>query len=377
MADLKLHVKLLFLASVGVSLAVLSRPFFTELGVQSYGRVWQLYVSYFDFGFARRALVGTLLSLGGLNSLGVSEYVFAHVIHALMVVLVGWVVYASVRASCSRLDGLSSATIFLSPALIIHSGYSTGSLDVFVVLLALVVALIVESVWVFVLLLVIGLLVHELFFFTVPAQIVCYHIRMRESDPIFCRFNFQVLVIAVVLVVLISSFGVLSIPEDTFDAEMVHLTPHAAGKHTHWSGYFELSASVERNADEGRHIFGALVGGWRFLVLPSLYLFILIFRNIIFGQPLLSLVVAMVGCFPLGAILVATDVYRWIALSADVMLMMYIVMVRQNFIDGGARWVNWLLLSFFLVAPFGRAEVERPFPMQQFLLERIWHLSLR
>ena len=59
----------IFFLGVLVSFAVLNRWIVTDLGIHSYGRIWQLYVSYSDFGFFRRGLIGTFLSDTGLNQL--------------------------------------------------------------------------------------------------------------------------------------------------------------------------------------------------------------------------------------------------------------------------------------------------------------------
>ena len=50
---------LLFTFALLYSFAVLNRWVFTDLGFLSYGRLWQLNISYTDFGFFRRGLMGT------------------------------------------------------------------------------------------------------------------------------------------------------------------------------------------------------------------------------------------------------------------------------------------------------------------------------
>ena len=111
----------IFAIAVLASFVVLNRWALTDIGLLSFSRVWQFYVSYEDFGFVRRALVGTVFSVTGLNSILQNEYHFAllaqHVaIFALAMILLSYVVKRGIN------DLPFIATLALSPALIIQSG---------------------------------------------------------------------------------------------------------------------------------------------------------------------------------------------------------------------------------------------------------------
>jgi hypothetical protein len=108
----------------------------TDLGMQSYGRLWQYYVSYFDFGFSRRALVGTILTSTKINRIISDPYIFGLLIHALMLITLTLIlaVYCLTRHVFDYAIGY--AVIFLSPAMILHSGYSTGCQDLSLLIIA-------------------------------------------------------------------------------------------------------------------------------------------------------------------------------------------------------------------------------------------------
>ena len=127
----------MFLAAAIYSFLVLNRWIVTDLGLLSYGRVWQLYISWSDFGFFRRGLVGTLFSETRINTIFENEYVFAFLVHhfAILTLSILLAVYCLQRGITNILFLIGLA---FSPALIIQSGYNTGALDVFVLLVALI-----------------------------------------------------------------------------------------------------------------------------------------------------------------------------------------------------------------------------------------------
>jgi len=135
-----------FFAACMIAYLVLNRWLVTDLGLLSYGRVWQFYVSYADFGFIRRALMGTVLTESGINSLVKNEYHFAlairHVAIAILAILI-----ASFCIKKKIHDPLFLSSIAFSPALIIHSGYNTGTLDVFLIILAAANILFVRNIF--------------------------------------------------------------------------------------------------------------------------------------------------------------------------------------------------------------------------------------
>ena len=79
---------LLFFISLILSLVILNRWVVTDLGLASFGRVWQYYVSYFDYGFLRRSFFGTFLDITHVNKIIADPYVFSYFLYAFKILLV-------------------------------------------------------------------------------------------------------------------------------------------------------------------------------------------------------------------------------------------------------------------------------------------------
>jgi hypothetical protein len=65
---------------------VLNRWVVTPLGVESFGKLWFFYLSYDDFGFIRRGLIGSVTSLLGMNRLFSNPYMLGFVLHGVSLI---------------------------------------------------------------------------------------------------------------------------------------------------------------------------------------------------------------------------------------------------------------------------------------------------
>jgi len=348
---------------------VLNRWLVTDIGLLSYGRVWQLYVSYTDFGFVRRALVGTILTESGANSLLSNEYHFALAAHHLAILALATII--AVYCIAKKItDPLFVASVAFSPAMIIHSGYNTGSLDVFIVILAAINILLVRNVVIFSFILLSGVLIHELFIFTAPAQFFALILR-RTKEKDFNALN--ALVIPAVAffgaVVSVTLFGTTDLPREIFEQIMREKIPIAEGQHGLWSGYFEIASSAEQNAIGSlQNLFTELRTGFIWLLIPLSYLSFLIARLLTYSErAIYSAAIIFSVAAPLLAALVATDYYRWVAMSANMGILIALLYAAQTG-RSASRW-NFPLFVFCVFAPFGSAAIDRPFPMHQFVLE--------
>lgn len=270
-------------------------------------------------------------------------------------------------------DFLFVLGIALSPALIIHQGYNTGNLDIFILIISIINIFFVRNFIIFSLLLFIGILIHELFIFTLPAQFFAFYI-CNESN------KFKILNVATIVpiittlsaIVIILSFGKLDISEEDFKSIMQTKLPNAFMMHILWSGYYEVSTSAGLNLFSSiQYHFSHFKDGRFIFILPSLfYVGILIFRvlqNVNSKTEVFFLVFAIL--FPLLTAFVAMDIYRWIAMSANMALLLTLKLVSKTGYTN-SKW-NILIAIFCLFAPFGAAGYERPFPMHQFILEKL------
>ena len=355
-----------------LAFVVLNRWAFTMLGFESFGRVWQLYISYGDVGFIKRALIGTILTETGLNRLVANEYVFAIIAHHVAIMLLTALIAGFIIRNRIA-DRILIASVLLSPVLIIQSGYTTGALDVYVLIFAALNLFYVRNLWVFSLVLVLGIVTHELFAFTIPAQFIALAVR-RQVDWRAWRWLAPLLPPAVAVaaaLLLVFCFGYMHIGRHAYEQIMLAKLPHAAHKHELWSGYREVTQGIRDNAQAPAVMLAQLGGHWLFIALPLLYMGLVVYRAVrATDDALLKWLVLFSALVPMSAYFVATDFYRWVGMSANMALALTLVLAVHHPTRFLPR-LQWLMLLFVFVAPFGSATIDRPFPMQQFLLEKL------
>ena len=147
-------------AALVAAFLILDRWIVTDLGLRSFGRIWAFYVNYPDFGFVRRGLVGTVLQATQLSDLFANAYHFAIAVqHAALVALVALTAAYFLRSKYDH-GALFKAVVFLSPAFILQVAYTTGSLDIFVLIVAFLNIVMVRNVLWFSALIFVGPLIH-------------------------------------------------------------------------------------------------------------------------------------------------------------------------------------------------------------------------
>jgi len=362
-------------ASAVAAFLILNRWFVTDLGVRSFGRVWPFYVNYPEFGFVRRSLVGTVLQATPLPGLFANPYHFAIATqHAALLVLIALTAVYFLRSKYDH-GWLFKAAAFLSPAFILQVAYTTGSLDVFILIVAFLNVVLVRNVFLFSALMFVGPLVHELFLFTVPAQLTAYAIRneidlrtpltrmARLLGPPFVALGAAILIVAL--------FGATDLPQAQYEAAMAKLIPHAVGQMDLWSGYFEVGSSIDQNTRSVGFLAGHLLKHTGYLLIPMAYatfLFALLIRNE--QRVLYRLLLAASATAPFVIYLIATDIYRWIGMSANMSLMLLMFYGSRQQLRLG-RTPLILLLAFSICAPFGGPVIQSPFPIHTFILKKL------
>ncbi len=372
---------IIFFMATTYSFFIINRWMVTDLGIMSYGRVWPLYVSWFDFGFFRRGLVGTIFSGTNLNTIFENEYVFAIVVHHFIVTIlvILLVVYCFQRSITNRLFLLGLA---FSPALIIHSGYNTGTLDVFVLSVAVLNILFVRGTLLFCFLLFIGVLIHELFIFTIPAQLYAfYFLDSCKKKPFrLTLFNIAPVITVLLAVAVIALFGKTDFSEVSYNAIMKQNIPNAFNQHGLWSGYIEINGDTFKEnlkhctnnlislfVDNGYH---AHKYGYLFFIPGVLYIIILTARALqLISSRLDMFIIVFAVLFPLLAAFVAADLHRWVSLSANMALLLTLRLIRDNGSEN-SKW-NAVICIFCFLAPFGSTDYDKPFPVHRFALEKL------
>lgn len=352
----------------------LNRWIVTDLGLQSFGRLWQYYVSYFDFGFVRRAFIGTILNETGLNDYLKNPYVFGFIFYAINILILSLIILFY----CLRNNVFPSwhgyAVIFFSPVFIWQSGYLTGAQDIYLLILAGVCTLYVTS-WAFLTVFsVLGILTHELFAFMFPATaLIVYFKRVGATNvdvkEISWMLTSSILVLSAFFLVVF--FGV-DVERGQFERLMAERLGIAAHQHPFWSGYVELFSTPKENITRFNAL-GKVINNFHYAVIPIAYASILAFAVSLYIKVKLweRFLVLLVLTFPMFVTFVAADFYRWVGMSANMSLLAILVFYNEHLLVIPKK-IFLLILSFSMLAPFGAAEIERPFPAHQMVLEKVF-----
>lgn len=331
-------------------------------------------MSYSDIGFNRRSLVGSILSWTRLNQLLDDEYIFSYLLWFLLLTsLYILMAHVMIRMPLVTKNRLLVIAVFFSPAFMIHLAYATGTLDLPLVMIFVLAVFHARRLFVVALLVGVGILVHELFLFLVPGIIA---VRWASDGGLINR-DLKRLIAAVsgvslLTVSVVLAFGSLRWERVRFEELMADRMPSAAGDHQLWSGYFELSSSTSDNASSVEGLISQFSSHWWLASIPISYVLVLtlvIWNFTKLGW--LSKLAICIGCLaPLAASLVASDFYRWLSLASIVFILAIVSATASGLTQVPRRWLIALSL-FGLLAPFGAAGLDRPFPLHQLVFEKV------
>lgn len=175
------------------------------------------------------------------------------------------------------------------------------------------------------------------------------------------------------LVILKKVFGAQPPSQAAFEALMAYKLPLAAGNHGLWSGYFEIFSGLSDNLQNPGKVLKDYYSGILYLAIPLSYLAslcaVVVFKSVLIDKRLACLLVLTI-IFPISISLVAGDYFRWICMSANLALLAILTLQANGCMQAKSPQLLFILL-FSLLAPFGAAELSHPFPMHQFLFDRI------
>lgn len=363
------------LVAVFLSLAILNRWIITDLGLASFGRLWQYYVSYLDYGFLRRSLFGTFLGITHLNQITTNPYIFAYCLYICKIVILSVILLNYIIRNKLFSTTYAYAAIFLSPALILQSAYITGTQDLELLILVTIIFLYVRNWWLFSLLSIIGLLIHELYFFLFPAAVLSVYLKRSNDLQIISREVFYAMIVTLIIVLGLITLTQYhpSVNQHAFETTMSKKLGIAAYIDSLWSGYFEIFSSVKENAATGEQMLLRFKNNFLYTMIPFSYAlsWAVINAKNTSTTAWKKFLILLVLLFPLLTSFVGSDLYRWIGMSGNLSILYAILYtkIKGEFIS---KRMFLFLLLFSLFAPFG-GPVERPFPAQQLILEKFFH----
>lgn len=353
------------------SLLFLNRWFISNVPVEVFARVWQYYVGYQDVGFARRLLVGTVISASHVTDFFQNEFVFGHVFHSVTIVALAGILLHYIFKKKAFNQPFRYLAIFFSPFLIQQMGSTTGNLDVILVILAAISIFYVRSLKGVFLLSVTGLLGHELFIFLVPAILLIHSLQKKEN--IFSGSYILTSIGLAAAFLLVTLGGKLEMDQPVYEQIVAQKIPLAAYQHSLWSGYFELTTSVQQNITEGESFIHKYIHYYRFACIPTgytLFLVLSVVNQKSIESNRIKWLLFLSFCFPVAATFFAIDYYRWLGLSANlsIIFMVYLIAGNQLILR---KWQWAMLVLCCLLAPFGGNEFHLPLPLHQPLLQKL------
>jgi hypothetical protein len=365
------NLTLILFGSLLTSTVILNRWVLTELKLKSFGRLWQYYVSWSDFGFFRRGLIGTILSETHLNKIISNQYIFAYIFYAILLIFSYYLVLRFIlNHQKIRENGWLVFCLFLSPAIFTHFSYATGAQDLVLFIILVASIFYAKNTFSISLLLVSGVLTHELFIFLLPGIFTIKYLTRANKANVFDSTIVLSLINVIFSIIAVVFFGKLNIDKAIFDSIMTEHMPLAANQHPLWSGYSELGSTVEGNISNVEVFRSLWVNMW-YILIPTVYAFFVGFISIKHLKEgfFIRLISFAAMLFPIATIFVATDYYRWVSISAclSFVSILYFISCEKLTVSTGHLKI---LAIFSIFLPFGAAQHNWPFPMHQFIWAR-------
>lgn len=344
--------------------------FFRGFSVSSYGRIWHFFVSYSDFGMARRSLIGTIVQGTHIGSV-MGEYQLAYALHVLTVGILAACLARLAQTGIYQLRGFDSLALFLSPALIVYQGYNTGSLDLYLIFLSVFV-LFYSGRWqipLIILAVVLGCFIHEAFMFMAPFLLgLRLAAESREKPKRMLRHI--LLLLPAISMVLLGIYLILvgqSAPdyEEYIRVISVRIPISAAVKYPNWDGYFELYSSLSANTLERLVDLRAIASSAHLVIIPLLYSLACSASFCYIASPRFglgnSIILSAYSLFPIFILI--GDFYRWVSLACVLSLLGCLRLWRESECRQ-PLWLSICLLFATAFVSFGHV-LPRPFPFWQ------------
>jgi hypothetical protein len=354
-----------------ISMIVFARGFFTPMGIASFGREFGFYVSYFDFGFVHRALIGSIVSLFAPGPIA-NSYINPVVVYPVFLIFAALFGLFAARRwfpdTPERTRYL--AVLLLSPAFVTHYAYSAGDFNVLLTAILIASLLLVRHRFAPFLLLPIAMAIHEIYF---VAFAPCVCVAMYVADDRRLRRAVAYGVIAAILFFVFARFGTIDMSQDQYHAIMDRRVKLS------YNAYVEMSGDFNRNVEFTRPLFNSF--GKIAWTIP-LFVYWAIVTILFFpkGQPrFLACIYLAAAASPLVLFPFGTDLFRWVSLASVVAILLGGFLRAEgcdSLFVARPRLALALTLPWVLVGPFGSpcdatAGCFRPFPMQQFVAERL------
>jgi len=359
---------IILISSYLFSCLILNRWVFTDMREMSFGRLWQYYSSWTDFGFFRRGLLGTFLDVFKINSIVSNEYVFAYLFTFTLLTILYIITFRIIESRQEISENFYLYfIIFFSPATFTHFAKETGNFDIPIVLLFLISTFYIKNTFSSAFILSVGIFMHESMIFFLPCSYLfksfIYKLRFKDYISV-C--------LPVLSIIIILLYGETHHSKEYWDNIMQNKIPIGYDKHILWSGYFEVSSSISSNNYFKFFIHDNIIGNWYWMIIPNIYLFYL--SSLLFLKVDTSfkkrIIILLSTLFPYLIVIVAKDYYRWVSFCVMLSLFAILLLIDKKKLSLSNNELAFIS-SFSIFMPFGGVPIDRPFPLHQFILEKV------
>ena len=353
-----------------LNLLILIKPLFSDLGFQSFGRIWQYHSSWTEFGFIRRSVMATIIDSIGIPLSKDNPYLAPYVIYAVILLSTLNLIAYQYR-NFIRENFFLSLVVFFSPALFFHLSYTTGNFDLIslIVFYFLINSKKVASAIIFI---TFGMLNHEIFILFLPLYFFLEYYTRTNLKKFFKKF------LVVMLTTLVNFYAFMKIATPTMDRSefeklMAKKLGSAANQHPFWSGYLELSPKSPLEYQEKYGIQLKLI--WEnigYIITPTIFAmltFILILSILKFSraESALLLISSLIPFFV--SLIFADDFYRYLSLSISGLLLVFLKIYVSKGLSFEPDRKVYATIAFSALGPLGSGDLSRPFPLLQKLFE--------
>lgn len=359
------------------AISITNRWLVTPLGLESFGRIWYLFVSYQDLGFVKRALEGTILKATGLSLAFENPYRFAFLYHSCKLIILIGLIYRLLVKNQIENRALIYA-IFFSPALVLHYGYETGSMDATLAILTLAIFSFNISNLLFIIALCTGVMLHEVYIFFIPSLVALRLNYTKEMPQSFVGLIWKLLIYsaAPTLIVAILIYAAQNPPDRLWYEEIIskYLGP-AVNKHPFWSGYFELYKGIKENVDATHNSRNLSPTDIASTLIPLLYtslllrLIYLLYKRTHSSK---AWILAICLCLPMIAFYFATDLYRYFSYIGTIAILGIISTWNDKMdISNEIKYLLIAITILTITGPLGNFPVSDPYPVLRFAADKI------
>ncbi len=335
-------------------------PPFRSIQSISYWIKGYYYVNYFDLGFIKRGLVGTIIKITNLP-LYLSPSTLVLSFHIFFVILLGVIFWILAKRSFSNYkfkDKVFYYSMFLlSPVLFLRIGYDIGRMDLFLLIITLFAIISIQNKYstflgnsLFISICIsTQLLIHDASLLFYTPLIVCFYFY-EYSNLISQKFKTVIIIFSIPILIgaLLLNFGKYELGPIQLEQYLQNISTELSG-----SMQMELTNTFKQNATAGLGLltFKGFLGGNYLITIYYAFLLFILFRFVKLANYLKLSVFS-----PLLVSFIAMDHTRYLAISAVCCNLIFLIAAKESQLFSPEKFRLGFYIFFvfiFFLGPWG------------------------